>query len=88
MHSPCCISFTRVSTLRSSRTSAGNVVITSPDIEYNGIEVVAIGGEVVVLNAIRPAAVDVCRRLYRKGSLVCRQLNMQGSFVSSTCVDG
>ena len=36
-------------------------MIKSPDIEYNGIEVVAIGGKVVVLNAIRPAAVDVCR---------------------------
>ena len=42
-------------------------MITSPDIEYNGIEVVAIGGKVVVLNAIRPAAVDVCRGFNRKG---------------------
>ena len=48
-------------------------MITSPDIEYNGIEVVAIGGKVVVLNAIRPAAVDVCRGFNR---------------VPWTCVDG
>ena len=59
-------------------------MITSPDIEYNGIEVVAIGWKVVVLNAIRPPAVDVCRGFkgFFRAADVCRRFNRKGSFVN------